>query len=144
MAADGGWEARMARRSAERAVVASTPRGDDIPTVLAAELPIGEPDIERDWCTTCGLAGAPEAPDQFAPVPPCPRCGSTWRWHGRVADRDGTANGPPPAPRGCRTCYEWQRHERGQAHFGWAWWLVCDYFAGGCDHEHHKDDLWLA
>jgi hypothetical protein len=64
-----------------------------------------------------------------------------------VTDAELAALVPPPhnSPRPpdddtCRECYEWRRYPPGQEHFGWAWWRKC----GRCDHEHHKNEVWLA
>lgn len=111
----------------------------DIPTVLPGELPQGQPDIAREWCTSCGLADAPTW-GKFDEAVPCPQCGSWWRWYGRLADRDGTADGPPDDGT-CRECFEWRRYPGIQEHFGWAWWRTCQH---GCGHEHHRAELWLA
>lgn len=115
-------------------------REAEIPTVLHGELAPGMEDVPREWCTMCGLPDAPtgSGPPDYKPTPPCPRCGSTWRWYGRIADRDGTATGPPDDGE-CRCCDEWRRYPGRQAHFGWGWWRVST-----CDHEHHKKEVWYA
>jgi hypothetical protein len=128
----------MAAKAAERRQTAEA-REPGIPSVLAGTLPPGEPDIAREWCTSCGLPDAPVT-SKFEPDTPCPRCGSTWRWYGRLSDRDGAAAGPPDDGT-CLTCYEWRRYPSGQEHFGWAWWRTC---AHGCACAHHADEVWLA
>ncbi|MBP2704425.1 hypothetical protein JOL79_11430 [Microbispora sp. RL4-1S] len=110
-----------------------------IPQHLPAELPDGAEDTARSWCTSCGLADPPMRADKWSETPPCPRCGSRWRWWGRIADRDGTATGPPPDE--CLKCYEWRRFPEGQAHFGWGWWRICPHTCG-C--KHHETEVWLA
>ena len=89
----------------------------------------------------CGLPDALQPEDRWlGPPVPCPRCGSTWQWYGRIADRDGTATGPPEGQ--CLDCYDWCRYPPGQEHFGWAWWCTCGL--SGCGHEHHRTEVWLA
>jgi hypothetical protein len=131
----GRAKARREKRAAEEA----ERDWAAIPVVLAGELPAGEPDTARWWCTSCGLPDAPVA-GKLNPEAPCPRCGSPWRWHGRLADRDGTAEGPPDGGT-CLSCYDWRRYPGGQRHFGWAWWRTC---AHGCPCAHHADEVWLA
>ena len=131
------WEDRMAARAAARREVTEQEPG--IPFFLAGNLPEGWPDTPRHWCTSCGLPDPPQQPDKYGPDIPCPRCGSTWQWYGRIADRDGTATGPPDGQ--CLSCYEWHRYPSGQEHFGWAWWRTCDH---GCGCAHHADEVWLA
>jgi len=140
------WEDRMAARAKARQAARSSP-GDElapyepepVPCELRGELPAGEPDTARSWCTSCGLPDPPGWGKFDDPVP-CPRCGSAWRWFGRLADRDGTAAGPPD-PGECPECYQWERYSSVQEHFGWAWWRTCDH---GCGCEHHKGEVWLA
>lgn len=119
---------------------------DDIRAELRAELPAGAPDEPRDWCASCGLADPPTW-RKLGPPTGCPRCGSLRRWHGRIADRDGTAAGPPDDGT-CRECYEWRRYPPGQEHFGWAWRRICHLTpAPGplhCGHAHHDGEIWLA
>jgi hypothetical protein len=163
------WEERMSQRAriraeaaywAERAAeiaarAANYPLGHlltpGIPTVLAAELPPGESDQPRNWCTTCGLANPPMG-DHLTPDPPCPRCGSEWRWFGRLADRDGTATEPPVNP-DCAVCFGWERWPPGQEHFGWRWTYACRHWEpdghggyGSCryGHRHHDYEVLLA
>lgn len=138
-AGDDGWEERMAarakaRREALKQGVHGTARPRD-----AGELPAGQPDIPRYWCTECGLPDAPVGQKFDLEPTSCPRCGCPWRWHGRIADRDGTAEGPPDGA--CLSCYEWRRYPGGQSHFGWAWWRTC---AHDCPCAHHADEVWLA
>jgi hypothetical protein len=127
----------MAGRTAARKA-ACEPDWPAIPAFLAGELPPGMPDTARDWCTACGLPDVTVAA-KFDPDPPCPRCSSPWRWHGRLADRDGTAAGTPDGM--CPVCYEWRRYPPGQEHFGWSWWRTC---ARDCPCAHHADEVWLA
>jgi hypothetical protein len=129
----------MAARAAARCAAAPDADHPDIPPTLAGELPPGEPDTARYWCTSCGLPDALAAAGFEAGVS-CPRCGSPWRWHGRLSDRDGTAAGPPDDGT-CLTCCEWRRYPPGQEHFGWAWWRICGH---DCAHPHHADEVWLA
>ena len=129
----------MAAKAAARRGAAREAGGLAIPVTLEGELPPGTPDTARWWCTSCGLPDAPVA-GKFDADPPCPRCGSPWRWHGRLADRDGTAAGPPDDGL-CPACYEWRRYGGGQEHFGWAWWRTC---ASDCGCEHHAGEVWLA
>ena len=127
----------MAVKAAARREVTEAETGH--PVFLAGNLPAGWRDIPRDWCTSCGLPDAPQSGKWDPPVP-CPRCGSTWQWYGRIADRDGTAAYPPDDGT-CRECYQWRRYRPGQEHFGWAWWRTCDH---GCGCTHHADEVWLA
>jgi hypothetical protein len=117
--------------------------GSGIPSVLHADP--GDPDVVRRWCTDCGLPDAPVG-GWREPDPPCPRCGSVWRWRGRISDLNGTATGPPDDGL-CLECFKWRRYGPGQEHFGWAWWRCCGPGLGTgerCAHEHHKDEVWLA
>jgi hypothetical protein len=132
------WEERMAERAKARSLVIHYE--DGIPVFLAGFLPDGEPDNLRHWCTSCGLPDVPQNPDRYGLGWPCPRCGSGWQWYGRIADRDGTATGPPEDGI-CHECYQWRRYPSGQEHFGWAWWRTCDH---GCGCAHHADEVWLA
>lgn len=154
------WEERMSRRAKareaeraarERAVLVSEGLANpypDIPQTLACELPEGVEDVPRNWCTTCGLADAPKPQRRGDIMPGCPRCGSWWRWYGRLADRDDTATSPPSGE--CLDCFEWRRYPGGQQHFGWGWWLTCFSFGDpeqrGCPygHAHHDGEVWLA
>jgi hypothetical protein len=122
-----------------------------VPARLLADadaMPPGDPDEPRDWCTICGLPDAPKRPfDKFSADPPvpCPRCGSTWRWYGRLADLTGTAAAPPAEK--CWDCYQWRQCGGGQEHFGWAWWRICKELSSGqCvhGHAHHDDEVWIA
>lgn len=132
----------MSQRAAARQQRADAEPG--IPSVLHADP--GDPDVVRDWCTDCGLPAAP-AGGWCGLSPPCPRCGSEWRWHGRIGDLDGTAAGPPDEGL-CADCFGWRRYGPGQEHFGWAWWRTCDSGGwrpgDGCQHGHHKDEVWMA
>ena len=122
----------LRRRMGEKA-----PAKWPIPTELRAELPPGAEDSPRHWCSDCGLADAPKR-GPFDPCQdelPCSRCGSPWRWHGRLCDLDGTATTAPPGE--CLGCYEWRRYFGGQVHFGWTWWRTCDEL---CRHGHHLLD----
>jgi hypothetical protein len=121
--------ARLKAQRADRALRGSTPAG-----TLKADLPDGWPDIARFWCSHCGLANAPGREHKHAPDPPCPRCDSTTRWYGRVADLEGTATEPPEGQ--CLDCYEWC----GNAQHGWAWFRICQ----NCDCAHHADEIWMA
>lgn len=119
----------------------------EIPAGQPGELPAGEPDVPRNWCASCGLDDAPEREWLGDPVP-CPRCRSPWRWYGRLADRDGTAAGPPAGM--CLECYEWGPYTGGQQHFGWRWRCICQLAHNGwggwsgCSHDHHQQDVWMA
>lgn len=143
MTGGDSWEERMAARAAARR--ARDPLA--IPRGLAGELPPGASDeLPREWCNTCGLPDAPVTTGQPTGThPPCPRCGSEWRWYGRLADRDGTATGPPPPeggdfPTDCPECWEWRR--AGAApHHGWGWHRICRF---GCKHDHHEREVWFA
>lgn len=138
------WEERMAARAAARREV--TEQAPGIPFVLNGWLPSGEPDVARHWCTSCGLPDPPQKPDWYGPGLPCPRCGSTWQWYGRIADRDGTAAGPP-GDGACRLCCEWRRYPAGQEHFGWGWWMTCSHLGlpePRCQHECHIGEVWFA
>lgn len=46
----------------------------------------------------------------------------------------------PPDDGQCQACYRWRRYGPGQRHFGYAYWRVCV----DCDHEHHKQEIWMA
>lgn len=125
---------------------ARRPAAPSFPTVLAGEPDPGIDDtFPREWCTECGLPDAPVADGYPTGTnPPCPQCGSMWRWYGRLADRDGTATGPPPpatgaTPTDCSECWTWQRHR--PARFGWAWFRTCSF---DCPHEHHANEVWFA
>ena len=122
----------MASRAAERRQSAET-------AALAGDLPPGMPDTPRHWCASCGLPDAPLT-GKYDPPAPCPRCGSERRWHGRLADREGTAAAPPDDGT-CLACYEWRRYSGGQEHFGWVWWRTC---ASDCACAHHAGEVWLA
>jgi hypothetical protein len=157
------WEERMSQRAKarmaaeeakQRAVLVAEGLANpypDIPEVLAGGLPDGAEDVPRTWCTTCGLADAPEpGPFDREASPACPRCGSWWRWYGRIADRDGTATSPPTGE--CTDCFEWRRYPGGQAHFGWGWWMICRSISAYEEeerlckfgHDHHDGEVWLA
>lgn len=129
----------MAAKAAARRPAVREADDPAVPVTLAGDLPPGMPDTARFWCTSCGLPGA-LAEYGFGAGASCPRCGSPWRWRGRLADRDGTATGPPDDGT-CLSCYEWRRYGDGQEHFGWAWWRTC---ANGCACAHHEDEVWLA
>lgn len=119
---------------------------NEVPSKLRwDELPEGEPDKIRTWCTNCGLPDPPEGPPSYyqgrEKKLPCPRCGSRWRWSGRVCDADGSATEPPQDVE-CLKCYEWRPYPQGQKHFGWSFWLThrlarCPY---SC--EHHATEMW--
>ena len=132
------WEERMAERAQARSLLIHYE--DGIPVFLAGFLPDGTPDTPRHWCTSCGLPDVPQSPDKYSPSIPCPLCGSTWQWFGRIADRDGTAAGAPDSDL-CRDCFEWRPFGKGQEHFGWSWWRTCEH---GCGHEHHRLEVWVA
>lgn len=160
------WEERMSQRTKARMSAETEKQREaqrvayeaewgvepfpEIPQVLAAELPDGVEDVARFWCTVCGLPDAPERPDQWSRTPPCPACGSMWRWYGRIADRDGTATNPPLGE--CWDCFDWRRNPGGQAHFGWTWWMVCRSIGAPTPegrlcrfgHDHHDGEIWLA
>lgn len=124
-----------------RARMAANPDfADGVPHSMLADQ--GDPGVVRVWCTECGLPDAPTG-GWLEPTPPCPRCGSTWRWRGRISDLDGTATGAPDDGT-CRDCYEWRRYPNGQEHFGWIWWATCEGRWGGCGHEHHNGEIALA
>jgi hypothetical protein len=159
---DDRWYAGMAERARERReqdLLREQPESDRdglrlvrdgvfsawVPARLLADpLPAGVPDVPRYWCTMCGLPDAPVAGTL------CPRCGSEWwRWYGRIADLVAAASGGVAAPPDgeCSDCYQWRRYPPGQEHFGWQWWMICDNGRlgyGTCQHEHHRDEIWLA
>jgi len=131
------WEERMAARAASRREAAERASAETPPAELRGELPPGQPDTARYWCTSCGLPDAPRSAHKHEQDPPCPRCGSRWRWYGRLADRDDTATEPPDGL--CLLCYRWERSE--WDHFGWVWRRAC---AWSCGCAHHADEVWLA
>lgn len=58
---------------------------------------------------------------------------------------------PDPADSTCRACYEWRLFPKGQEHFGYSWWLICDIHGGHnrlpCPHpmgDHHDTEVWTA
>jgi hypothetical protein len=139
----------MATRARERQERARRQTADtqwDIPVVLRAD-DVSDPGTVRHWCTGCGLPDPPVKEWNEWPPPPCPRCGSGWRWQGRHCDLDGTAAGPPDDGT-CRECFAWRRYGSGQEHFGWAWWMICQRSGfgatTGCNHAHHDGEVWLA
>jgi hypothetical protein len=108
---------------------------------LRANPPTGyDPDRATHWCSWCGMPDAPVSDDISAPDPPCPACGSTFRWSGRFTDYLGTATTPPDDGT-CTACYQWRRYPTRQEHFGWAWWRICPR---DCQCAHHKDEIWIA
>lgn len=42
----------------------------------------------------------------------------------------------------CQKCSQWRRYGKGQRHFGYTWWGVCNM--KDCDCAHHRHEVWMA